>query len=234
MVAAADDAQLEWLTRLLKKQCECKATLIGPGPDAQPQGRILGRIVTYCDWGIQYEADPVHAEIVLRELGLENARPVGSPCAEGPSEPSAARASSQEPTPSLTDVRKAVGSQKGRPLELPPEECLPEPDSPPLVGDALKRYQSVAARLNYLALDRPDLQYATKERMRRMTDPTENDEAKLKRAGRYLKGAMRAVLRFPWGNPEMKATAYVDSDFAGCQSTRKSTGAELSSGMAPA
>ena len=218
-IAAAEDDQLEWVEKLLKGKYECKSTLIGPGPGAQPEGRILGRIITYYDWGIQYEADPVHAETILRELGLESARSVGSPCADLPASFHAAGDSSG----SLADRRRAVGSQKDRPLELPATESLPELESPALEGDALRRYQSVAARLNYLALDRPDLQYAAKERMRRMSDATEADEAKLKRAGRYLKGYPRAVLKFPWGSPPPALTCYVDADFAGCTSTRKST-----------
>ena len=39
----------------------------------------------------------------------------------------------------------------------------------------------------------------------------------------HLPHRPRAVLRFPWGLPPAKMTAYVDSDFAGCTSTRKST-----------
>ena len=59
-----------------------------------------------------------------------------------------------------------MSSQKDRPLELPAEACLPEDDSALLTGEAVKRYQSVAARMNYLALDRADLQFAAKELMR--------------------------------------------------------------------
>ena len=81
-VTAADDQQIKWLDDLLKSKYTCKSVIIGPGSDAQLEGRILGRIIRYCDWGIQYEADPVHVETILRELGLENARAVGSPCVD--------------------------------------------------------------------------------------------------------------------------------------------------------
>ena len=48
-VAAADDKQLKWLDDLLKSKYTCKSCIIGPGPDAQPEGRVLGRIIRYCD-----------------------------------------------------------------------------------------------------------------------------------------------------------------------------------------
>ena len=87
----------------------------------------------------------------------------------------------------------------------------------------MKRYQSVAARINYLAMDRPDLQYASKETMRKMSAPTEDDELKLKRIGRYLIGRPRLVLRIPWAATPRHLLVYLDSDFAGCAATRKST-----------
>ena len=74
MATAADD-QLAWLEKLLKTAYECKASYIGPGGDTPRQGRILGRIITYCDWGIQYEADPVHAEALGADAELRHRRP---------------------------------------------------------------------------------------------------------------------------------------------------------------
>ena len=60
------------------------------------------------------------------------------------------------------------------------------PSSPALPSDKLKVYQSTAARLNYLALDRPDIGFGVKELMRRMARPTEQDLQALKRVVRYL------------------------------------------------
>ena len=58
------------------------------------------------------------------------------------------------------------------------------PSSPALPSDKLKVYQSTAARLNYLALDRPDIGFGVKELMRRMARPTEQDLQVLKRVVR--------------------------------------------------
>ena len=213
-LAVADDAELTWVDMLLKKHYTCKSSVIGPGPGSEQEGRILGRIVRYEPWGIQYEPDPVHAEIIARELGLESAKPVVTPLADVAQTGGAV---------DLAARRRAVGSQRDLPLNFPTEEMLPGPDSPLLEGEQLKRYQSVAARLNYLALDRPDMQFTSKELMRKMSVPVEDDEHKLKRAGRYLVGRLRPVLRIPWADVPERLTVYVDSDFAGCSATRKST-----------
>ena len=46
----------------------------------------------------------------------------------------------------------------------------------------------MAARANYLAADRPDIQYSVKEICRRMAKPVESDWKKLIRLARYIKG----------------------------------------------
>eukprot|EP00975_Prorocentrum_lima_P012527 2655994-Prorocentrum_lima.AAC.1 len=48
------------------------------------------------------------------------------------------------------------------------------------------RYRALAARANYLSMDRPDLSFAAKECCRRMSSPTEEDWAALLRLTRYL------------------------------------------------
>ena len=47
----------------------------------------------------------------------------------------------------------------------------------------------------------------------------------MKRLLRYLKGAPRAVLHFKYQDKPKSLTVWVDSDFAGCEKTRKSTSA---------
>ena len=69
--------------------------------------------------------------------------------------------------------------------------------------------------------------------MRKMSGPTEEDEISLKRVARYLIGRPREVVRYPWRKLDHKIVTYVDSDFAGCFRTRKSTsgGASFWSGQ---
>ena len=84
-------------------------------------------------------------------------------------------------------------------------------------------YKSIVARANYLAADRPDIQYAVKGAAKRMSAPNAPDMQLLKRLGRYLKGAPGAVQLFVWQEQPAELVAYVDSDWAGDKAGRKST-----------
>ena len=84
-------------------------------------------------------------------------------------------------------------------------------------------YRSIVTRINYLAQDRSDLQFSGKELARQMQSPTEFDWQRLKRVGRYLVGRPRMELVFRWQKHVSHLNCYVDSDFAGCLRTRKST-----------
>ena len=59
-------------------------------------------------------------------------------------------------------------------------------------------YRAATARLNYLALDRPDILVASKECSRRISAPRNGDWTALKRVARYLVGKPRLVWRFVW------------------------------------
>ena len=84
-------------------------------------------------------------------------------------------------------------------------------------------YRSLVMRIAYLAQDRGDLQFATKELARGMSEPTEWYWSQLKRVGRYLLGRPRIELVYRWQKYTQHLNCYVDSDFAGCKRTRKST-----------
>ena len=92
-----------------------------------------------------------------------------------------------------------------------------------LTEHAASEYRSACMRLGYLALDRPELQFTAKECARGMQKPTERHHRLLKRAGRFLLGAPRAV--WIWGRQRMPAVldVYSDTDWAGCPITRRST-----------
>ena len=85
------------------------------------------------------------------------------------------------------------------------------------------RYRALVVRLNYLDMDRANIQYAVKEAAKRMSAPREPDFKLLKRLGRYLKGAPRVLQLFAWQEEPSELTAYVDSDWAGDKVSRKST-----------
>jgi hypothetical protein len=101
-------------------------------------------------------------------------------------------------------------------------EIWGEAEDAALNEEEIRYYRSGAARANYLSLDRPDIAFATKELCRRMSCPQRQDVEALKRVARYLKGAPRVAYEFVW-QPELSLQTYVDTDFAGCQATRRST-----------
>ena len=105
-----------------------------------------------------------------------------------------------------------------RPASDYEDEELQEGLSPP----EATQYRALAARANYLAADRPDIQFAAKEICRRMSAPVRQDWAALQHLGRYLKGKPRSVVLYKWQN-NPTVNVYCDSDCAGCVRTRRST-----------
>ena len=88
----------------------------------------------------------------------------------------------------------------------------------------MRDYRSAVARCNYLAADRFEIAFATKELCRAMANPTELDVKAMNRLIRFLKGVPRMVQRIPFEDrPPTVIEAFVDSDWAGCRKSRKST-----------
>ena len=82
------------------------------------------------------------------------------------------------------------------------------------------RTELVVARANYLAADRPEVQYGAKEICRWMSSPIDLALKALKRLGRYIVGHRRLVFQYPWQTVD-KIDAYSDTDWSGCPKTRK-------------
>ena len=82
----------------------------------------------------------------------------------------------------------------------------------------------MVARANYLAQNRPDIQFATKEACSCMSEQTRRCcWVKLKRIARYLFEHPRAITQFNKGGNLDVIKVYIDSDWAGCRKTRMST-----------
>jgi hypothetical protein len=92
-----------------------------------------------------------------------------------------------------------------------------------LVGPEATSFRAVAARMNYLAQDSPDIQFAAKEVCRQMAKPTEESWQKLKVLARFVLGRSSVVWQFKWQSCEQELSLYTDSDWAGCRRTRRST-----------
>ena len=102
------------------------------------------------------------------------------------------------------------------------------PDTP-LSPEEHKVYRTAVGKLLWLALVRGDIAYGTKELSRDVTAPTMQSVAKCKHLLRYWIGTRMCVLRLrpsyqlANGNCAVDINVYVDSDWAGCSKTRKST-----------
>ena len=97
----------------------------------------------------------------------------------------------------------------------------------PLSEDEHKAFRRAVGKLQWMTYTRPDICYATKELARALQQPTSSDQQKLKHLLRYIRGTThyKQIIR-----PTVKLTqtthdlnVYVDSDWAGCVETRKST-----------
>ena len=104
-------------------------------------------------------------------------------------------------------------------------------DSPLSAADAT--FRTCAGKLLWLAFVRPDISHAVKELSRDVKSPTLESLAKLKHLMRFLAGNRHSVLRlrpnetFSDWKGVMDIRCYVDSDWAGCNKTRKSTSGSI-------
>ena len=85
------------------------------------------------------------------------------------------------------------------------------------------QYRAAAARCNFLAIDRPDIQFSSKEASKFMSSPRECDWDMIYKIARYLKGLPRLKHVFKTNGDIRFVDAHVDSDWAGDKISRKST-----------
>ena len=122
-------------------------------------------------------------------------------------------------------MRELGLEEESKELTIPCEKGVKvlEEEEEYLDGKGSTKYRGMTARLNYLSQDRTDIQYAVKELSKCMANPSVGAMRKLKRAARYLKGAPRYILKYAYQSKPEGLGAWADTDFAGCQITRKST-----------
>ena len=95
--------------------------------------------------------------------------------------------------------------------------------SAPMVGEEATRHRSLVALANFVAQDRPDIGFATKDLSQTMARPHEGDEAGVKRLARYFRQYPVAVLKYEWQTDPGVVNGFSDSDWGGCEKTRRST-----------
>jgi hypothetical protein len=121
---------------------------------------------------------------------------------------------------------KMLNMEKANEVKTPGEDAKPwmdEENAEKLDARDVTTFRALAARGNYLAADRSDIQYPVKEICRGMANPNRGDLRKLRRLARYLVGRPRVVWRYPYQGRETEVKGFSDSDWAGCRRTAKST-----------
>ena len=113
------------------------------------------------------------------------------------------------------------------------KDCAPMPTPLPMKLDNLKGYdelfaepsyfRSLAGKLQYLTLTRPDLQFSVNYICQKMHQSSVSDFAMLKRILRYVKGTFDMGVSIK-ESTNSRLVCYSDSDWAGCKDTHRSTG----------
>ena len=123
-------------------------------------------------------------------------------------------------------IIQAMGLSEANGLSSPGEESKPwqeTEDEQSLDVKDSSEYRALAARANFLALDRADIQFAVKEICTTMSSPTKGCKRKIKRLARYLIETPRLVSKFEFQDEPYEMEGFSDSDWAGCKRTARST-----------
>ena len=187
--------------------------MLGPEPEDDKEVSILNRVIRWCEDCLLYEADPRHVEKLLRNADLEKCNAMSTPGIKESSDLTC-DAWFEESGLGHGEVGDSV-------VTNPPSD---NPEVRLLDRSEMREYRSVVARCNYLAQDRFEIAFTTKELCRAMAEPTVSDSKAIIRLCRFLKGVPRLVQRIPFmDHPRSLIEVYVDSDWAGCRKSRKST-----------
>ena len=121
------------------------------------------------------------------------------------------------------DLFFAAGMQHCAPMPTPLPIKLHPPQREEELFSEPSYFRSLAGKLQYLTLTRPDLQFSVNYICQKMHMSSVSDFQLLKRILRYVKGTEDMGINI---NKSAHSTlvCYSNSDWTGCQSTRKSTG----------
>ena len=179
---------LIWIATKMEEWFEIKNRgILGNGKDEVKEIVLLGRILRWNDWGIEYEADPKHRNLVLEHFGLSKSK----------------------------SGIKFNGDKEDKEDEEYEKELLGNEES--------TSFRGIAARLNFLSLDSPELQFPVKQGSREMANPCKGSWKKLKKIARFLINRERTVWEFRWQEECERSWVVSDSDWGGNRKDRKST-----------
>ena len=125
--------------------------MLGPEPEYDKEVSILNRVIRWCDDCLLYEADPRHVEKLLRTADLEKCNVLSTPGVKESSDLTC-NAWFEESGLEHGEVGALLGADLG-------------PDNPEfrlLDRDEMRDYRSAVARCNYLAQDRFEIAFTTR------------------------------------------------------------------------
>jgi len=131
-----------------------------------------------------------------------------------------------EPDPRHVEIlRRQCGLQENSKSVVSPgaKDCRQVLEGPECDEPTSRLFKSVCMRLAYLASDRPDICFTSKEAARAMAKPTVAAWNSLKRQVRFLSGSRRLVWVWRQQSPQSFVLINSDADYAGCLTTRRST-----------
>ena len=236
----------------MSNKYEAKHQTLGPGNSDSKKMKVLNREIEWHKDKITMESDRKHAKAVIQELGLENANAMSTPGIKDKYEKIQQETEKQAQETSEVerdDDMSAIGNER-RKLKQVIDKAQVEEDATSehlafeieIDGRATeelnhkikkqdytecslqecKMYRSIVMKLNYLAMDRPELQWSVRRCAKKMVSPNDEDMERLKRIGRYLKGKprVRNAMMFKQGREEISVKT--DSDWAGNEDGRRS------------
>ena len=148
---------LEFITGL-QAEYECTGQVLGYDADCVQELKFLGRTITLTSTGIAWEGDRRHAESFVKKLTEEFA----------------------------DDPDGGAKRSNWNGAKTPGVKMDPVPERVCLNAAKAKAYRGLAALANFMAQDRADIGYASKEVSKTMSDPAECDLVAMKRLGRYV------------------------------------------------
>ncbi|WZZ08510.1 hypothetical protein YC2023_094431 [Brassica napus] len=120
----------------------------------------------------------------------------------------------------IKEILHVASMSDCNPMPTPIPQCTEAPDTS--LFQEPTYFRSLAGKLQYLTITRPNIQYAVNLVCQRMHAPTVTDFSLLKHILRYLKGTLLYGLHIK-KNEDFSLMAYCDSDWGGCQETKRST-----------
>ena len=134
-------ADLDWAANFLKAAFEIKVrAVLGGEPGDVQQATVLGRTVRWRSWGIEYEADTKHRQMLLQQFGLDGAsKALDYNGVRDPGDDNDDDGNQEEDTDCASEFRAAVArlnflGQDSPELQFPAKEASREMARPTIGG----------------------------------------------------------------------------------------------------